>query len=170
MRDHFYMSLALDEARLAWLAGEIPVGAVIVRRGVVIARGRNRKEEKGLALSHAELEAIAAASRVLGDWRLNEATLYVTLEPCVMCAGALVQARIGRLVYGCSDPKGGAIESLYRLAGDERLNHRFPVRSGVMAPVAADLLRSFFRLRRGRVTGSGERGLRVSVRHSMNGS
>ena len=100
MLDHLFMSLALDEARLAWLADEIPVGAVAVSRGRVIARGRNRKEEKGLALSHAEMEVIRDASRKLGDWRLSEVTLYVTLEPCIMCAGALLQARIGRLVYG----------------------------------------------------------------------
>ena len=145
MRDQLYMSLALDEARLAWLAGEIPVGAVAVRQGRVLARGRNRKEEKGSALSHAELEVIAKASSRLGDWRLDEVTLYVTLEPCVMCAGALVQARIGRLVYGCPDPKGGAIDTLYRLADDPRLNHRFPVRSGVAGDQAAALLQGFFR-------------------------
>ena len=145
MLDHLYMSLALDEARLAWLAGEIPVGAVAVSRGRVIARGRNRKEEKGLALSHAEMEVIRSASRKLGDWRLSEVTLYVTLEPCIMCAGALLQARIGRLVYGCPDPKGGALDSLYQLADDRRLNHRFPVRSGVFRDEAAALLQIFFR-------------------------
>ena len=145
MLDHLYMSLALDEARLAWLAGEIPVGAVAVCRGEVLARGRNRKEEKRSALSHAELEVLAAASQRLGDWRLSEVTLYVTLEPCVMCAGALIQARIGRLVYGCPDPKGGAIDTLYRLADDSRLNHRFPVRSGVMGEASAALLKGFFR-------------------------
>ncbi len=145
MLDHLYMSLALDEARLAWLAGEIPVGAIAVCRGEILARGRNRKEEKGSALSHAELEVLAAASRRLGDWRLSEVTLYVTLEPCVMCAGALVQTRIGRLVYGCSDPKGGAVDTLYRLGDDPRLNHRFPVRSGVFGDLAAALLKDFFR-------------------------
>ena len=145
MLDHLYMSLALDEARLAWLADEIPVGAVAVSRGLVIARGRNRKEEKGLALSHAEMEVIAAASRKLGDWRLSEVTLYVTLEPCIMCAGALLQARIGRVVYGCHDPKGGALNSLYQLADDKRLNHSFSVRSGVFRDEAATLLQVFFR-------------------------
>ena len=155
MRDHLYMSLALDEARLAWLAGEIPVGAVAVCRGRVLARGRNRKEEKGSALSHAELEVLAKASSRLGDWRLSEVTLYVTLEPCVMCAGALVQARIGRLVYGCPDPKGGAIDTLYRLADDSRLNHRFPVRSGVAARQASALLQGFFRQLRRRPAVSG---------------
>ncbi len=145
MHDHLFMSLALDEARLAWLAGEIPVGAVAVSQGRVIARGRNRKEEKGLALSHAELEALSAASRWVGDWRLSEVTLYVTLEPCIMCAGALLQSRIGRLVYGCPDPKGGALDSLYRLADDPRLNHSFPVRSGVFGRESATLLQVFFR-------------------------
>ena len=145
MIDHLFMSLALDEARLAWLAGEIPVGAVAVRRGRVIARGRNQKEEKGLALSHAEIEVIRDASQWLGDWRLSEVTLYVTLEPCIMCAGALLQARIGRLVYGCPDPKGGALDSLYRLADDRRLNHSFPVRSGIFSKESAALLQVFFR-------------------------
>ena len=145
MLDHLYMSLALDEARLAWLADEIPVGAIAVSRGRVIARGRNRKEEKGLALSHAEMEVIAIASRKLGDWRLSEVTLYVTLEPCIMCTGALLQARIGRVVYGCPDPKGGALDSLYQLADDHRLNHSFPVRSGVFGEESATLLRVFFR-------------------------
>jgi len=150
MLDHLYMSLALDEARLAWLADEIPVGAVAVCAGEVIARGRNRKEEKDLALSHAEIEVVQAASLKLGDWRLSEVTLYVTLEPCLMCAGALLQARIGRVVYGCPDPKGGALTTLYKLAEDQRLNHTFPVRSGVFATEAAALLQYFFRALRQR--------------------
>ncbi len=150
MLDHLYMSLALDEARLAWLADEIPVGAVAVSAGQVIARGRNRKEEKGLALSHAEIEVVQAASLKLGDWRLSEVTLYVTLEPCLMCAGALLQARIGRVVYGCPDPKGGALTTLYQLADDQRLNHTFPVRSGVFAAESAVLLQCFFRALRQR--------------------
>ena len=145
MLDHLYMSLALDEARLAWLADEIPVGAVAIRAGKVIARGRNRKEEKSLALSHAEIEVIQAASFKLNDWRLEDVTLYVTLEPCIMCAGALLQARIGRVVYGCPDPKGGALTTLYELAEDHRLNHTFPVTSGVFAAEAAALLQAFFR-------------------------
>ncbi|HDS15483.1 MAG TPA: nucleoside deaminase [Proteobacteria bacterium] len=143
------MTLALDEARFAWLAGEIPVGAVAVWRGRIIARGRNCKEEKKLALAHAEIEVLEQASRKLGDWRLNEVTLYVTLEPCIMCAGALFQARIGRLVYGCPDPKGGAIESLYRLGEDARLNHAFAVRGGVFKARSAALLTTFFRGLRG---------------------
>ncbi len=150
MLDHLYMSLALDEARLAWLADEIPVGAVAVCGGRVIARGRNRKEEKRLALSHAEIEVVQAASRQLSDWRLSEVTLYVTLEPCLMCAGALLQARIGRVVYGCPDPKAGALTTLYKLGEDQRLNHTFPVRSGVFAAEAAALLQGFFRALRRR--------------------
>lgn len=143
------MSLALDEARLAALAGEVPVGAIAVDDGGrVLARGRNRKEEKKQALAHAEIEVIAAASLIMGDWRLTGVTLYVTLEPCVMCAGALLQSRISRLVYGCPDPKGGAIDTLYKLAADSRLNHQFAVRSGVMAAAAAGLLSDFFRMLR----------------------
>ncbi len=153
MLDHLFMSLALDEARLAWLAGEIPVGAVAVCRGQVIARGRNRKEEKGLALSHAEIEVLEAASRWHGDWRLSEVTLYVTLEPCIMCTGALLQARIGRLVYGCPDPKGGAVDSLFSLAEDQRLNHSFPVRSGVFGKQSTTLLQIFFRSLRHKLKG-----------------
>lgn len=150
MLDHLYMSLALDEARLAWIADEIPVGAIAVCDGQVIARGRNRKEEKSLALSHAEIEVIHEASVKLGDWRLSDVTLYVTLEPCIMCAGALLQARIGRVVYGCPDPRGGALETLYQLAEDHRLNHTFPVCSGVFAAESATLLQLFFRALRRR--------------------
>ena len=150
MLDHLYMSLALDEARLAWIADEIPVGAVAVCAGQVIARDRNRKEEKSLALSHAEIEVIQAVSIELGDWRLSNVTLYVTLEPCLMCAGALLQARIGRVVYGCHDPKAGALSTLYKLGEDQRLNHTFPVRSGVFAAESATLLQCFFRALRGR--------------------
>ncbi len=142
------MSLALDEARLAFLAGETPVGAVAVWRGRVIARAGNRKEEKSLALAHAEMEVLAAASRVVGDWRLEEVTLYVTLEPCLMCAGAMLQARLGRLVYGPADPKAGAVESLYRLLADRRLNHQVTTRGGVLAAPSRDLLQKFFRLLR----------------------
>jgi len=111
------MSLALDEARQAFLAGETPVGALAVRGNEIIARGGNLKEQKRLAFSHAELEVMTQASRVVGDWRLSEVT-------CIMCAGAMLQARLKRLVYGCADPKAGAIESLYSLAEDSRLNHQ----------------------------------------------
>jgi len=142
------MSLALDEARLAFLAGETPVGALAVRGNEIIARGGNLKEQKRLAFSHAELEVMTQASRVVGDWRLLEVTLYVTLEPCIMCAGAMLQARLKRLVYGCADPKAGAIESLYFLAEDSRLNHQISVSSGVLADQSRQMLRQFFKLLR----------------------
>ena len=146
--DRFYMSLALDEARLAFLAGETPVGAVVVWQGRVIARSGNRKEAKSLALAHAEMEVMVRASRVVGDWRLVETTLYVTLEPCFMCAGAMLQARVGRLVYGAVDPKAGAVESLCNLVADQRLNHQIITCGGVLASQSRDLLQKFFRLLR----------------------
>ena len=142
------MSLALDEARHAFLAGEIPVGALAVRGNEIIARGGNLKEQKRLAFSHAELEVMIQASRMVGDWRLSEVTLYVTLEPCIMCAGAMLQARLQRLVYGCADPKAGAIESLYTLAADSRLNHQISVSSGVLAGQSQKMLQQFFHLLR----------------------
>lgn len=148
LRDKFYMSLALDEARQAFLAGETPVGALAVRGNEIIARGGNLKEQKRLAFSHAELEVMTQASRVVGDWRLSEVTVYVTLEPCIMCAGAMLQARLKRLVYGCADPKAGAIESLYSLAEDSRLNHQISVRSGVLASQSRKMLQQFFQLLR----------------------
>ena len=146
--DRYYMSLALDEARHAFLAGEIPVGALAVRGDDIIARGGNLKERKRLAFAHAELEVMTAASRAVGDWRLEDVTLYVTLEPCLMCSGAMLQARLKRLVYACADPKAGAIESLYSLASDPRLNHRIEVAGGVLADQSRYLLRQFFQLLR----------------------
>lgn len=142
------MSLALDEARQAFLAGETPVGALAVRGNEIIARGRNFKEQKRLAFSHAELEVMIQASRVVDDWRLSEVTIYVTLEPCIMCAGAMLQARLKRLVYGCADPKAGAIESLYSLADDSRLNHQISVTGGVLAGQSREMLQQFFKLLR----------------------
>ena len=146
--DAYYMSLALDEARLAFLSGETPVGALAVRGREIIARGGNLKEKKRLAFSHAELEVMSRASQGVGDWRLSEVTLYVTLEPCIMCAGAMLQARLKRLVYGCADPKAGAIESLYSLAADSRLNHQILVSRGVLAGQSRQLLQQFFQLLR----------------------
>ncbi|NIA19919.1 MAG: tRNA-specific adenosine deaminase [Xanthomonadaceae bacterium] len=146
--DNYYMSLALDEARQAFLLGETPVGALAVRGNEIIARGGNLKEQKQLAFSHAELEVMTRASQVVGDWRLSEVTLYVTLEPCIMCAGSMLQARLKRLVYGCADPKAGAIESLYFLAADSRLNHQISVTSGVLASQSRQILQQFFQLLR----------------------
>jgi tRNA(adenine34) deaminase len=150
-KDAWYMRLALDEAVRAAARGEVPVGAVVVRENEIIGRGSNRREELHSALAHAELLAIEEASRHLGRWRLSDCHLYVTLEPCVMCVGAVVQARIGRLVFGCLDPKGGAVESLYQLCNDVRLNHRLPVVGGMLAENCSAILGGFFsRLRQHR--------------------
>lgn len=143
-----YMETALEQAREASLCGEIPVGAVLVRGGTVIATSRNRCEELKDPTAHAEILALREAGRILGGWRLPGATLYVTLEPCPMCAGALVQARVERLVYGTADPKGGACGTLYNIGQDERLNHRLAITCGVLETECAALLQEFFRCRR----------------------
>ncbi|MBF0459555.1 MAG: nucleoside deaminase [Nitrospirae bacterium] len=151
-RDVYYMGLALTEARKAFNAGEIPVGAVVVdSEGGIIAAASNEKERLNDPTAHAELTAIRqAAARSAGGWRLSGMTLYVTKEPCVMCAGAIVNARVSRVVYGCADVKGGAADSLYSLCSDERLNHRAEVTQGVLEMECAGLLREFFiELRRG---------------------
>jgi tRNA(adenine34) deaminase len=138
------MRLALAEAKEAAAKGEVPVGAVIVFREGVVGSGYNRREELQNPIRHAEISAIEVASRYLRSWRLSECELYVTLEPCIMCVGAILQARIRRLVFGCRDSKAGAVESLYRLCEDKRLNHRLPVVGGVMAEESALLLAEFF--------------------------
>ncbi len=147
---------ALALAREAAAAGEVPVGAVAVHEGRVVGRGRNRREEDRDPTAHAELLALQEASRTLGRWRLIGVTLVVTLEPCAMCAGAAVLARIDRLVLGADDPKAGALGSLVDLSADPRLNHRFPVERGLRAAESPGLLRAFFRSRRGGGPGSGE--------------
>ncbi|MBM4374566.1 MAG: nucleoside deaminase [Deltaproteobacteria bacterium] len=145
------MRLALEEAARAAAAGDVPIGAVILGPdGEVVARGHNRREARGDATAHAEIEALREASERTQRWRLERHTLVVTLEPCVMCAGALVNARIGRLVYGCHDEKAGAVSSLFVLGHDPRLNHRFPVTTGVLASECSDVLRAFFAERRAR--------------------
>jgi tRNA(adenine34) deaminase len=144
-----FMAAALADARLAPAHGDVPVGAVVVVDGDVIARDHNRREQLGDPTAHAELLALRSAARHLGHWRV-EATLYVTQEPCPMCAGALVNARVVRLVYGCTNPKAGAIASLFQLATDHRLNHQIVIESGVCADECARLLKEFFAaLRRG---------------------
>ena len=151
--DAYFMELAMTQAKEAAAKGEVPVGAVVVCGGQVVGAGHNRRETLQSPLAHAEIAAIEAASRRLGSWRLTECDLYVTLEPCVMCAGAILQARLRRLVFGCPDPKAGAVESLYRLCEDERLNHRLPVVGGVSAQACAFLLSDFFaRLRKNNQT------------------
>ena len=143
-KDARYMRVALEEAKNAAANGEVPVGAVVVYQDEIIGRGYNRREELCSALAHAELLAIEQASRHLGSWRLCDCQLYVTLEPCVMCVGAIVQARMGRLIFGCLDPKGGAVESLYQLCADARLNHRLPVAGGMLAEDCSTILQAFF--------------------------
>jgi tRNA(adenine34) deaminase len=148
--DETYMAMALDEARLAEKIGEVPIGAVVVCEGAVVSRGHNRREVDHDPSAHAELLAIREASQKLGRWRLNDCTVYVTLEPCPMCAGLMHQARIARLVYGATDPKAGAVGTLYDLSNDERLNHTFEVTSGVLAEESGALLSGFFEaLRKG---------------------
>lgn len=143
--DYDFMGLALEEARAAAAEGEAPIGAVVVCDGDVVSRARNRRERDTDPTAHAELIAVRAAARRLGRWRLSDCTVYVTLEPCPMCAGALVNARIGRLVYGAADPKAGAVGSLLDLSADARLNHRYPVTWGVRAEECGSLLKEFFR-------------------------
>lgn len=151
LTDSDWMSLALAEARAAAELGDVPVGAVVVGpAGVELARGRNRRERDSDPTAHAEVVALRAAAASKQSWRLEGATLYVTLEPCPMCAGALVNARVSRVVYGCDDPKAGALRTLYAIGADPRLNHRFSVDAGVLASESAALLRSFFAARRAR--------------------
>ena len=149
MTDEHWMSLALNEARAAAASGDVPVGAVIVIGDRIVGRGRNRREVDRDPTAHAEIVALRAAARELGQWRV-EGTLVVTQEPCPMCAGALVNARILRLVFGCTNPKAGAVTTLYQLVSDPRLNHRIEVAGGVLAEGCAQVLQQFFaELRRG---------------------
>ena len=143
MDDRIYMEAALELAKEAFAEGEVPVGCVIVRNGEIVGRGRNRRETAKTALGHAEIEAIADACKNLGGWRLWECTLYVTLEPCPMCAGAILSARIPRVVYGASDSKFGAVRSVCSLF-DMRFNHHPTVESGIREEEAAALMTEFF--------------------------
>jgi tRNA(adenine34) deaminase len=148
-QDERWMNAALHEARAALEHDDVPIGAVVVSDGgEVIGRGHNERELREDPTAHAEVLALRAAAAQLGTWRVLEATLYVTLEPCTMCAGAIVLSRVPRVVYATPDPKAGAVDSILSILSDERLNHRPEVTSGVLADEAADLLRSFFRARR----------------------
>ena len=151
-----WMREALVLAREAGERGEVPIGAVAVLEDRIVGRGANARESARDPTSHAELLAIQDAARTLGRWRLTGVTLFVTLEPCAMCAGAMVLARIDRLVYAASDPKAGAVGSLLDLSADPRLNHRYPVERGVLAEEAGELLRAFFQARRGNGNGSSD--------------
>ena len=142
------MRAALREAQASETAGEVPVGCVIVHEGMVIGRGHNQVESLQDATAHAEILAIGAASTALESWRLHECTLYVTLEPCAMCAGAIVLARLGRLVYGADDPKAGACGSVLDVIHEPRLNHRVEVTSGILAEECGAILKEFFQKKR----------------------
>ena len=142
------MGKALELARQATEKGEVPVGAVVIKEGNLVAAAHNLREQSGNPVAHAEMLAIQAAAKKLGNWRLTETTLYVTLEPCPMCAGAIILARIPRVVFGAADPKSGAAGSLYNIVQDERLNHKVELLSGVCAEESSALLRTFFHNRR----------------------
>ncbi len=144
-----FMRQALREAQQAFDEGEVPVGAVVVKDGLIVGRGHNQTERLGDPTAHAEIVALGAASEHFESWRLLGATLYCTLEPCVMCAGACVMARVERIVYGAADPKFGGCASIFRIPTDPRLNHRVEVIGGIMTDEAAALMREFFARRRG---------------------
>ncbi|MBA4397701.1 MAG: tRNA adenosine(34) deaminase TadA [Syntrophus sp. (in: bacteria)] len=146
--DETYMRLALVQARLARAEGEVPVGAVVVRDGEILSAAHNRPIAGQDPSAHAEMQAIRQAAARVENYRLTGAALYVTLEPCIMCAGAMIHARISRLVYGAMDPKSGGVASLYKLLQDERLNHRVEVTGGILEEICAEILSGFFREKR----------------------
>ena len=147
--DAMRMRLALNQAREAAEAGDVPVGALIYRNGELIAKAHNQREELQDPTAHAEIIAITQAANALGSWRLEDCEMYVTLEPCAMCAGAVILARLPRLVYGAADPKAGACGSALDVLGCRKLNHRVNVRTGVLAEECGEILTRFFRARRG---------------------
>lgn len=146
--DEYWMRIALEEAAVAAQEGEVPIGACVVANGKLISRAHNRRETDADPAAHAEFLAMEEAAHKLGCWRLTGCTVYVTLEPCFMCAGLMINARIDRCVYGAVDPKGGALGTLYDLSNDARLNHAFAVTAGICAEESAQILRNFFRDRR----------------------
>lgn len=148
-RDTEYMQIALEEARAAAVAGEVPVGAVLVGDdGEIVARGNNRTIRDCDPTAHAEVVVLRGAARAIGNYRLAGTTLYVTIEPCSMCAGAIIQARVTRVVYGCDDAKGGAVRSCFEVLSHPRLNHQVQITSGVLANECAAVIQSFFAERR----------------------
>lgn len=151
--DKKYMQIALAEAGKAYQQAEVPIGAVVVCNGRVVGRGFNRREQTQDPTSHAEMIALREAASEEGSWRLEECELYVTLEPCPMCAGAILQSRLKRLVFAARDPKAGAVESLYQLLDDDRFNHQVEVVGGILEEEAAQLLKEFFRELRQRKDG-----------------
>ena len=148
MTDFEALTLALDEARAAAAAGEVPVGAIVVANGAVVGRGQNRVLRDLDPTAHAEIVALREAARALGNYRLSGCEIFVTLEPCAMCAGAMIHARLSRLVYAAADPKAGAVSSVLEVLNHPQLNHQMVVKSGELAEESGELLRSFFRQRR----------------------
>ena len=148
VQDEQFMKLAIQQAQIAEENGDVPIGAVIVYQNQIIGKAYNQREQLNDPTAHAEIIALTQAAAYIESWRLHGCTIYVTLEPCPMCAGALVLARMDRLVYGCDDPKTGACKSLYNIVQDERLNHRLEVTSGVLAADCGILLKDFFQRRR----------------------
>jgi tRNA(adenine34) deaminase len=146
--DQRYMKMAIEQAGIAEENGDVPIGAVIVYKNKIIGKAYNQREQLNDPTAHAEIIALTQAAAFMENWHLNGCTIYVTLEPCPMCAGALVLGRLDRLVYGCDDPKTGACKSLYNIVQDERLNHRLEVTSGVLADECSKLLQDFFQKRR----------------------
>lgn len=148
MNDEYFMQIAIREAEAAAACGEVPVGAVLVINGDIIAQAHNMKETLLDPTAHAEMIAIRKSCEKLKRWRLTGATMYVTLEPCPMCAGAIVQSRIDRLVYGAKDPKAGAVDSLFNMLQNDALNHQLQVKSGVLAKECSEVLKEFFQVKR----------------------
>jgi tRNA(adenine34) deaminase len=143
--DEFFMLEAIKEAKKAALIDEVPVGAVIVHKGKIFARAHNKRIKKNSAIAHAEIEVIQKATKKLGDWRLKDMTLYVTVEPCIMCVGAIIHSRIGKLVYGCDEPKMGAINSIIKVFNNKKHHHEPLVCGGVLKEQCSSILKSFFK-------------------------
>jgi len=146
--DEYYMRIAIEQAKIAEKNGDVPIGVVIVKDRKIIAKAYNQREQLQDPTAHAEIIALTQAAAAVENWHLEGCTIYVTLEPCPMCAGALVLSRMNRLVYGCDDPKTGAVKSLYNIVTDDRLNHQLEVASGVLADECTKLLQDFFKSRR----------------------
>jgi len=150
-QDEQFMKAALGQAGIALENGDVPIGAVIVHQNKIIAKGYNQRHQLNDPTAHAEIIALTAAAQYIGNWRLQGCSIYVTLEPCPMCAGALVLARIERLIYGCDDPKAGACGSLYNIVQDKRLNHRLEITKGILADQCTAILQAFFKNKRNSV-------------------
>ncbi|KRK99938.1 CMP dCMP deaminase zinc-binding protein [Secundilactobacillus odoratitofui DSM 19909 = JCM 15043] len=166
--DEKFMRAALLEAKKAALIGEVPIGAVVVHDNEIIGRGHNLREHSQLAVDHAEMMAIEEANQVLNSWRLVDCTLYVTLEPCIMCSGGIVNSRLKRVVFGARDPKAGAVSTLYRLLNDQRLNHQVEVTEGVLAADASQQLKAFFKAARKRRKLQKQQSKRLDQQKSIN--